>query len=48
MRSPKIKIPKIDLASFTAENLSVDPFWNDLIDRGDESYRKHKKENPVK
>lgn len=43
MRSPKIKIPKIDLSSFAAESLSIDPFWDDLIIAGDKSYKEHKK-----
>jgi hypothetical protein len=43
MRSPKIKIPKVDLATFAAEHLSVDPFWDDLIANGDKSYREQKR-----
>lgn len=43
MRSPKIKIPKVDLSTFASENLSIDPFWDDLIESGDKSYREHKK-----
>jgi len=43
MRSPKIKIPQIDLSTFAAENLSIDPFWDDLIANGDKSYKEHKK-----
>ena len=39
MRSPKIKIPQIDLSTFVAENLSIDPFWDDLITKGDKSYK---------
>lgn len=34
-RTPKIKIPKQDLQHFLAENLTFDPFWQDLIDKGD-------------
>ena len=43
MRSPKIKIPKVDLATFAAENLSIDPFWDDLIASGDQSYKDKRK-----
>ena len=43
MRSPKIKIPKVDLATFAAEHLSVDPFWDFLIANGDKSYKERKK-----
>lgn len=43
MRSPKIKIPQIDLSSFAAENLKIDSFWDDLIDSGDKSYKEHKR-----
>jgi hypothetical protein len=43
MRSPKIKIPKVDLASFAAESLTIDPFWNDLIEQGDKSYKMEKR-----
>lgn len=43
MRSPKIKIPKVDLATFAAENLAVDPFWDDLIANGDKSYKERKR-----
>ena len=43
MRSPKIKIPKVDLATFAAEHLNVDHFWDDLIANGDKSYREQKR-----
>ena len=45
MRAPKIKIPKIDLASFAAESLSMDHYWDDLVCAGDASYKKQKKLN---
>jgi hypothetical protein len=35
MRNPKIKIPKIDLLSFSLEQIVIDEFWNDLIENGD-------------
>jgi hypothetical protein len=43
MRSPKIKIPKVDLATFAAESLTIDPFWDDLIEQGDKSYKIEKR-----
>lgn len=43
MRSPKIKIPQIDLSTFAAENLRIDPFWDDLIAKGDKSYKEQKR-----
>lgn len=43
MRSPKIKIPKVDLVTFTKESLTIDPFWDDLINEGDKSYKEQKK-----
>jgi hypothetical protein len=43
VRSPKIKIPKIDLSTFAAENLSIDPFWDDLIANGDKSYKNERR-----
>ena len=43
MRSPKIKIPHIALSTFAAENLSIDPFWDDLIATGDKSYKEQKR-----
>lgn len=43
MRSPKIKIPQIDLSTFAAENLSIDSFWDDLITKGDKSYKEQKR-----
>ena len=43
MKSPKIKLPQIDLKTFAAESLRIDPFWNDLIDEGDNSYKKRRK-----
>lgn len=42
MRSPKIKIQKVDLATFAAESLTIDPFWDDLIEQGDKSYKMEK------
>lgn len=42
MRAPKIKIPKKDLKIFIAENIKIDPFWDDLIALGDISYKKEK------
>ena len=42
MRSPKIKIPQIDLSTFAAENLRIDSFWDDLIAKGDKSYKEQK------
>jgi hypothetical protein len=43
MRSPKIKIPKVDLVTFTKESLTIDPFWDDLIEQGDKSYKMEKR-----
>lgn len=43
MRSPKIKIPQIDLSTFAAENLSIDSYWDDLIAKGDKSYKEQKR-----
>ena len=43
MRSPKIKIQKVDLSTFAAENLKIDSFFDDLIECGDKSYREHKR-----
>jgi hypothetical protein len=42
MRSPKIKVPKKDLVTFTLENIQMDSFWDDLIENGDKSYKEHK------
>ncbi len=39
MRNPKIKIPKIDLLSFSLEQIVIDEFWNDLIENGDKQYK---------
>jgi hypothetical protein len=27
---PKVKIPMVDLKTFLAESLEIDPYWNDL------------------
>jgi len=43
MKSPKIKIPEIDLKTFAAESLKIDPFWNDLIEEGDKSCKRKRK-----
>lgn len=43
LRSPKIKISKIDYQSFPAETVAIDPYWNDLIDKGDKSYKEQKR-----
>ena len=42
MKAPKIKIPEVDLKTIAAENVKIDSFWNDLINAGDESYKKQK------
>lgn len=42
-RAPKIKIPKVDLKTFAAESLNIDPFFDDLIAEGDKSYKKRNK-----
>jgi hypothetical protein len=42
MRSPKIKVPKQDLVSFTLESIKIDSFWDDLIENGDKSYKEQK------
>jgi hypothetical protein len=34
-RTPKIIISKHDLNNFSTGSLKIDPFWNDLIERGD-------------
>lgn len=42
MKAPKIKIPKVDLATFASESLILDHYWDDLVSKGDESYRREK------
>ena len=44
MRNPKIKIPKIDLLSFSLEQIVIDEFWNDLIENGDKQYKNASKD----
>lgn len=29
--------------SFAAENLKIDQFWDDLIERGDKSWKEHRR-----
>lgn len=49
LRSPKIKISKIEYQSFPADKIIIDTYWNDLIENGDRSYieQKRKKHNEI-
>lgn len=38
IRSPKIKVSKIEKAYFPIETLTIDPFWGELLKEKDEAF----------